>query len=127
MASVTTVPREREELAPSVPDAAERAFEAARRVAQDWLDLTRLELESTLRRRLAAAAWLGGSVVLFAAAWIAAAVACAFALARVLDPDVSVACVALAHAALGGALLLRARRNFADDAREHFADDGGPA
>jgi hypothetical protein len=119
MASLTTIPRERIPDALSVPDAAERTLEAARRLAEDWLELARLEIASTLRRRLAAAALLGGAFALLAVGWIAAAVAAALALARVLELDASVACVALAHAVFGGALLTLARRRLGDaeDAR----------
>jgi len=114
MASVTSIPREREaEAALSVPDAAERTLEAARRLATDWVELARLEAAHTLRRSLGAAALVTGGIALLALAWIAAAVAGALALRRVLEPDASVACVALAHALLGIAALLLARRRFA--------------
>jgi len=113
MASLTTIPRERIPEAPSVSDAAERTLEAARRLAEDWLELARLEAASALRRSLVAAGLLGGALALLALGWIAAAVAAALALARVLELDASVACVALAHAVAGGALLALGRKRLA--------------
>jgi hypothetical protein len=114
MASLTTIPRERPPDAPSVADAAERTLEAARRLAEDWFELARLEVATTLRRSLVAAGLLGGALALLAVGWISAAVAAALALARVLELDASVACVALAHAIAGGALLALARKRLAD-------------
>ena len=115
MASVTRIsePRETHD-ARSVPDAAERTVEAARRLLEDWLELARLELAATLRRGLVGAALIGGAFALLAVGWVAAAVAGALALGRVIDPAASVALVALAHVVLGGALLLLARRRLVD-------------
>lgn len=113
MASLTTIPRERTPDVPSVSEAAERTLEAARRLAEDWFELARLEVASTLRRSLVAAGLLGGALALLVVGWISAAVAAALALARVLDLDASVACVALAHAVTGAALLVLARKRLA--------------
>jgi hypothetical protein len=99
----------------SVPDAAERTFEAIRQLAQDRIDLARLEVTRTLRRGAAAALLGAAGVALLALAWIGAAVAATLALDRVLDLDASVACVALAHVVLGAGLLLLARRRAAED------------
>jgi uncharacterized membrane protein YqjE len=110
MATVTRLSETRDtEDTLSVPDAAERTLDAIRQLAQDRLDLARLELTRALRRGVTAAALGGAGVALLALAWIGAAVAGALALDRVLDLDASVAIVALVHALLGGALMLVAR------------------
>jgi uncharacterized membrane protein YqjE len=111
MATVTPLPETRDaEDALSVPDAAERTLDAVRQLVQDRLDLARLELTRTLQRGFVAAAIGGAGALLLALAWIGAAVAATAALDRILDLDASVACVAAVHAALGGGLLMLARK-----------------
>jgi hypothetical protein len=116
MATVTRIPREpeRDETMP-VPEAAERALEAAKQLVEDWAKLARLEATAAARRVASGGALLAGGVLLLLLAWIAAAVGAAIALARVLPPDVSVGCVALAHVALGAALVAYGRRRLSGE------------